>query len=111
VVSKSGFVAHVGACIAVLPNARDIDVCKQPWLPPGTCTFAMGDGTGGTETYLTMTQSKEECEAYVKANEPSANGATWGTTDKKCFAEYGMTGTCQTHALVQRSERPWPTIV
>ena len=59
----------------------------------------MGDGTGGTERYLTKTQSKEECEAYVLANEPSANGATWGTTSKnyqnyqKCFAEYGMTGT------------------
>ena len=66
----------------------------------------MGDGTGGTEKELTTTQSKERCEAYVKANEPSANGVTWGTTDKKCYAEYSMTGTCQTRALVQRSGRP-----
>ena len=63
---------------------------------PGTCTFALGDGTGGNEKMLATTPSKEGCEAYVLANAPAANGATWSTTNKKCYAEYGMTGACRT---------------
>ena len=58
-----------------------------------SCTFAMGDGTGGTEKYLMTTQSKEDCETHVLANEAAANGVTWGTSNLKCYAEYGMTGT------------------
>ena len=62
-------------------------------MPPGTCTFASGDGTGGTEKRLTTTPSKEDCEAYVKDKAPAANGATWSTCGSDCYAEYGMTGT------------------
>ena len=51
-----------------------------------------GDGTGGTEKYLKTTTSKEDCESHVLATEGTANGATWGPSNKKCYAEYGMTG-------------------
>ena len=57
------------------------------------CTFARGDGTGGTEERLGVTDTDTECEDRVLRDEPSANGATWGTDgSKKCFAEFGATG-------------------
>ena len=31
--------------------------------------------------------------AQVKANFPSANGATWGVSNKNCFAEFEQNGT------------------
>ena len=37
------------------------------------------------------------------ANAPTANGVTWGTNNKKCFAEYGMTGACPVRALLVRT--------
>ena len=40
-------------------------------------------------------------EAYVKSKEPQANGATWGPGNKKCYAEFGMTG--------QNSNSDWQT--
>ena len=47
---------------------------------------------GGIAKELSKTQRKEACEACVLANEPSDNGAVWGATSQKCFAEYGMAG-------------------
>ena len=67
----------------------------------------MGDGTGGLDVHVTNTQSEKDCEAFVKTNAPSANGATWDTTGKKCFAEYGMTGTCRVHTC-GHIEDLWP---
>ena len=58
----------------------------------GTCTFTVGDGSGGPEEYLLRTDSAAACELYVKSNRPTANGATWGPTSKACYAEFGMTG-------------------
>ena len=62
---------------------------------------------------LTTTPSKEVCEAYVLANAPSANGATWSTADKECFAEYGMTRTAPstyytTCTLLRNGDRSGP---
>jgi len=58
----------------------------------GAWVFAMWDGTGGSEKFLKVTDTKEDCKALVITAEPAANGATWGTANRKCFAEYAMTG-------------------
>jgi len=52
-----------------------------------------GDGQGLSETYARDTETIFECTDYVKANFPSANGATWGTSNKHCYAEFGQNGT------------------
>ena len=56
------------------------------------CTFVGADGRGGTETYVTTTDTAQECAQYVMTNEPTANGATWGVGGGRCYAEYGQTG-------------------
>ena len=63
-------------------------------LHPGPCTFEPGDtsGNGGTETEAGTAQSKEECEALVVANHPDAKAATWGSNNKKCYAEFYTNG-------------------
>eukprot|EP01001_Neometanema_parovale_P005901 NODE_22_length_4339_cov_431.329934_g20_i0.p1 GENE.NODE_22_length_4339_cov_431.329934_g20_i0~~NODE_22_length_4339_cov_431.329934_g20_i0.p1 ORF type:complete len:1325 (+),score=331.29 NODE_22_length_4339_cov_431.329934_g20_i0:54-4028(+) len=62
----------------------------------GGCVFQIGDGTGGTETYLGMTKSAAQCLALVEEKQKFSNGATWGVVGGsaagKCFAENGMTG-------------------
>ena len=50
----------------------------------------MGDGTGGTEKPVGTTTTKYECADFVRKQEPSANGATWG--NGRCYAEFGATG-------------------
>lgn len=55
------------------------------------CASVSGDGIGGSEAYLKTTNSMQECADYVYKNHLDANGATWGTTNKKCYKEVGMT--------------------
>ena len=50
----------------------------------------MGDGIGGTDKKIGTTTTENECAVLVRENEPSANGATWGSS---CYAEFGATGT------------------
>jgi len=52
-----------------------------------------GDGQGSSETFALKTDTIFECTDYVKANFPSANGATWGVSNKNCFAEFEQNGT------------------
>ena len=59
------------------------------------CTFTAGDGTGDDEEQVATVASKEQCESYILANHPTANGATWSLTDNRCYAEYGMSGQSQ----------------
>ena len=66
------------------------------------CPFSLGDGSGGTEKYLKRTSSEAECSAYVKSARPTANGATWGTGNRKCYAEFGMTGKAFLRSFVLR---------
>ena len=57
-----------------------------------TCTFVVGDGTGGTEKYIEKTTTENECADLVRRKETKANGATWGSENEKCYAEFGATG-------------------
>jgi hypothetical protein len=63
-------------------------------LDPATvCTFAAGDGTGGTETRIDSAPSAQACAILVRETQPSANGATYSNTGgTDCYAEFGMTG-------------------
>ena len=87
------------------PNATTVDKegkitaedCSQ-FLT--TCTFTTGDGTGDSEEQVATTASKEECETYILANHPTANGATWSLADSRCYAEYGMSGQSEDPAYV-----------
>ena len=55
-----------------------------------TCTFVMGDGTGGTEKYIGTTTTDDKCADLVQNKEPNANGATWGRGE--CYAEFDAAG-------------------
>ena len=55
----------------------------------------MGDGDGHDEKFLRLTDTKEDCEGLVLESEPTANGVAWGTTNSKCYAEYGMAGSTE----------------
>lgn len=56
------------------------------------CTFAEGDGTGGTEEYLGDTDTPSECVALVHSTRPEANGVTYSNGDgAACYAEFGAT--------------------
>ena len=50
----------------------------------------MGEGIGGTDKKIGTTTTENECAVLVREKEPSANGATWGSS---CYAEFGATGT------------------
>ena len=52
----------------------------------------LGDGTGGSERYLRTTASKRACAVLVMLTVRTANGATWGPSNKRCYAEFGATG-------------------
>ena len=57
------------------------------------CTFGVGDGIGGTESFVGDATTPGECVAMVQTNEPTANGATYSATGGTgCYAEFGMTG-------------------
>jgi|ERR1712125_27060 len=62
--------------------------------PTTTCVrgWEGGDGTGGSETQVGTASSREACASIVQTQQRKANGATWGTGDRKCYAEFGMTG-------------------
>ena len=55
------------------------------------CKFCIGGGTGGEEEYLGKTDSADKCAERVNNTRPTANGATWGPNNKKCYAEYAQT--------------------
>ena len=59
-----------------------------------------GDGTGGSETYLGTTTGAKDCEKMVRDKKSTANGATWGHSNGRCYAEFGMTGAIWTRARV-----------
>ena len=42
--------------------------------PVAGCSFAPGDGTGGTEAILGDAADAQACAALVVASEPTANG-------------------------------------
>ena len=56
--------------------------------------FVPGDGIGGDEILLGIVSTKDECLMKVKANHPTANGATFssGAGPGYCYAEFKMTG-------------------
>ena len=57
------------------------------------CSFAPGDGTGGTESSVGDAADAQACAALVVEQEPTANGATYSNTGgTECYAEFGQTG-------------------
>ena len=66
------------------------------WTFIDPCVFVVGDGVGGSEINLGQTETSEKCIERVRAQQPSANGVTYGTTSgtyaKYCYAEFGATG-------------------
>ena len=56
------------------------------------CVFALGDGAGDREEYVTLSDTMQACEDHVHAARPAANGVTWGLNDRSCYAEYGLAG-------------------
>ena len=55
------------------------------------CVFKPGNGQGGSTKFLVTTSTSAACAAYVLGNEPAANGATWGSSNKRCYAEFRQT--------------------
>merc|ERR1719214_477779 len=76
------------AAPAVTPPAPPI----TPAAPAVTCSPQSGDGSGGTEEFLLTTPTMQACAEYVAQNRPTANAATWGRTNNKCYAEMGQSG-------------------
>lgn len=61
--------------------------------PTFTCNEMSGDGVGGSERQIARNvQSLQACMLLVVKADPSANGATWGRYNKKCYKENRMTG-------------------
>jgi hypothetical protein len=84
-------------------------------IVPDICEYVVGDGVGGTESYLGSANGRGECVNMVLSMEPTANGVTYptGTADSgACYAEFGMTGpndstswqTCQLPSDIGRCE-------
>ena len=63
-----------------------------PAAPAVTCNAQSGDGSGVTEEFLLTTPTMQACAEYVAQNRPTANAATWGRTNNKCYAEMGQRG-------------------
>jgi hypothetical protein len=68
-------------------------VCQFPESLMG-CTYGVGDGVGGTESYVGDASTPADCAALVQSEAPDANGATYSSTGSStaCYAEFGMTG-------------------
>merc|ERR1719262_1301515 len=79
-----------------MPPAPPAMPPAPPAMPPAspavTCNPQAGDGSGGTEEFLLTTPTMQACAEYVAQNRPTANAATWGRTNQKCYAESGQTG-------------------
>jgi hypothetical protein len=89
-------------------------------LPPApTCVFGVGDGTGGSETYVGTVGTKDECAALVRAQAPAANGATSlgacltdvEDQDCSCWAEFEMNQITGTSYITCRFTDPVSTTV
>jgi hypothetical protein len=99
------FDASAPAAPASDPNAPTFTPTLVPTAPPTApptaatpasgCTWIQGDGVGGSETNIGTASTDEACAAMVKAQQPTANGATRYTTsgEGSCYAEFGMTDT------------------
>ena len=54
--------------------------------------WVAGDGIGGSEKRIGQTDTAGECEDLVIVKKSDANGATWDSINKDCYAEFGMSG-------------------
>ena len=87
-----------GAGTCIYPNDAQCHILTST----DTC-YITGDGTGGTEKYLGMAATREECLTMVRTREPTANGVTFPNRagPGSCYAEFGMTG--------PRASQSWQT--
>ena len=68
--------------------------CQELPLSHTVCEWVSNsDGQGGSEQLVETTATADECAAIVQKTIPSANGATWSTSSKECYAEFGMVST------------------
>ena len=60
--------------------------------PNVTCAAVEGDGggLGSSEQYVGRTESMQECAVAVAVHMSAANAATWGPSNKKCYAEFSQ---------------------
>merc|ERR1712020_823874 len=66
-------------------------VCN-PKDTSSACNFQAGYPVGGSLKRIGNTDTREECAARVRMNEPSASGATYPTLGSKgCDANFGVT--------------------
>ena len=56
-----------------------------------TSGWEIGDGISSKEIYLGISTDVYECEKLVKQKQPTANGVTFGGSNKLCYAEFNMT--------------------
>ena len=78
------FQGGLGPRMAFQSNSYILDSC-----------WSLGDGQGeGIEKKLGVAANREECKTLVMTSEPSANGATFPSSNNAgdCFAEFGMYG-------------------
>ena len=66
-----------------------------------TCEFEPGDGTGGSESRVDDAATPEACVSQVQAEQPEANGATYSSSNGRCYAEFTMTGVDSSYANFQ----------
>jgi len=81
--------------VRVVVQAWQNHIAMRAAVLVGACTFGPGDGTsvdGGSETYVGTAYSNLACESMVLKKAPTANGATRGTSNHRCYAEFKMTG-------------------
>merc|ERR1712159_163403 len=64
------------------------------WPELTICEFVVGDGVGGSESYVGDANGAQECVQLVLDTSTEANGATFSATgaSNACYAEFGMTG-------------------
>ena len=68
-------------------------VWKSKFIETKATGWEIGDGKGkgAKEIYLGQTSNSNDFEKLVKQKQPTANGATWGPENKKCYAEFNIT--------------------
>lgn len=73
------------------PITPSVILPTAPPPPNVTCNFTAGVGhstVGGEELFVDNVDSMQECAVAVAVHQPTANGATWGTVSRKCYAEF-----------------------
>ena len=55
------------------------------------CFFVNGYALGGTDKQVGFAESAQACLDLIRNIESAANGVTWESETRKCYAEFGAT--------------------